>query len=677
MEYPEAERGDVVDVLHGEPVADPYRWLEDADAGRTAGWLAAQDALWREHAGRLGAWEWFRERGRELADTGMIGAPVWRGNRRFFLRRGAGQEHAVLYVADDAGERALLDPSVLDASGLTTLDAWQPDASGERLAYQVSRGGTEQGELYVVSVDDGRVLAGPLGPCRYSPTAWLPGGDGLYYVRETPTGKRVRLHLLSGADAEVGEFGAGAFFGLGTSPDGRWLAVSVTSGTRPGNELWLADIAGGDPAAPAFRLVQAEGAHRSVLVVGRDGRMYVVTDRDAPRVRLCVGDPGEPEAWDELVPQEPEAVLSDLTFLDDPDAGRTLLAVAWIRQGISEVSVHDAATGERVAEVPLPGAGSIGPLSARPEGGAELWFTYTDMATPEAVWRYDVRTGRTEPWEAAPGTTELPDVETRRLWCTSADGSPVRVTVLARRGGDGPRPAVLYGYGGFGVPLTPSYAADALAWVEAGGVIAIAHLRGGGEDGEASHRAGMLGAKQNVFDDFLAAAEHLVAEGWTTPDRLAVWGESNGGLLVGAALTQRPELFAAAVCAAPLLDMVRYERFGLGAAWRAEYGTVESAEEFRWLHAYSPYHRVRRGTAYPATLFTVFGGDTRVDPLHARKMCAALQWATSGDRPILLRHEGDVGHGARAATRSLDLAADLLAFAAEHTGLRAPRLAAS
>ncbi|MGH3366262.1 MAG: prolyl oligopeptidase family serine peptidase, partial [Nocardioidaceae bacterium] len=251
----------------------------------------------------------------------------------------------------------------------------------------------------------------------------------------------------------------------------------------------------------------------------------------------------------------------------------------------------------------------------------------------------------------------------------SGDGTPVRMLVLARPGASGPRPTVLYGYGGFGQPLTPSYSAFSLAWVESGGVFVTAQLRGGGEEGDEWHRAGSGQSKQNVFDDFVAAAETLIADGWTTPGQLGICGESNGGLLVGAALTQRPELFAAAVCSAPLLDMVRYDAFGLGATWVDEYGSAQVEEELGWLLAYSPYHHVKKGTDYPAVLFTIFDGDTRVDTMHARKMCAALQHATSGARPILLRREGDVGHGARALSRSVALTADMLAFAAQWTGL--------
>jgi prolyl oligopeptidase len=411
---------------------------------------------------------------------------------------------------------------------------------------------------------------------------------------------------------------------------------------------------------------------RTVANVGPDGRLYVVTDLAAPRGRLCVGDPAHPspDGWRDLVPADPEAVLGDFAVLDGPEAGRPLLVVSRTRHAIGEIGVHDLATGEALGTVPLPGLGSVGSLSTRPTGGHEVWFTYTDSVTPVSVYRYDARRRTTTSWAAAPGAVPVSDVVSRQLVCTSADGTPVRLVVLARRSTlDGPRPAILYGYGGFGIPLTPTYSSFALAWVEAGGVFATAQLRGGGEEGDDWHRAGMLEHKQNVFDDFAAAAEHLIAAGWTTAEQLAGCGESNGGLLVGAALTQRPELFAAAACSAPLLDMVRYEHSGLGPMWTAEYGSAADPDQFEVLLSYSPYHRVRGGVAYPAVLFTVFDGDTRVDPLHARKMCAALQHATTGSGPVLLRRESDVGHGARAASRAVALAGDMLAFLAGHTGL--------
>jgi len=316
-------------------------------------------------------------------------------------------------------------------------------------------------------------------------------------------------------------------------------------------------------------------------------------------------------------------------------------------------------------------AGSVSGVSAPPEGGGSAWIGFTDHSTPPSVLRWDA----TEPaaltsWEQAPVAGEVPAIRVVETQATSGDGTPVHLFVLSRDGvPDHPRPAVLYGYGGFNVALTPGYSAQALAWVEAGGVWAVANLRGGSEHGEEWHRAGMRERKQNVFDDFAAAGEHLVAEGWTTHGQLAVMGGSNGGLLVGATLTQRPGLAAAVVCSAPLLDMVRYERFGLGRTWNDEYGTAEDPTELGWLLGYSPYHRVAEGTAYPAVLFTTFESDTRVDPLHARKLAAALQHATSSDAPVLLRRETSVGHGARAVSRTVGLAADQLAFLAAHTGL--------
>ena len=318
----------------------------------------------------------------------------------------------------------------------------------------------------------------------------------------------------------------------------------------------------------------------------------------------------------------------------------------------------------------MPGLGTVAGMSDRPEGGHEAWFGYTDHTTPASVYHYDARTDETTLWATAPGSVEVPPVSAEQVVYASKDGTEVRMFVLRRSDApSSPAPTILNGYGGFGVALTPAYSATILAWVEAGGVYAVANLRGGGEEGEQWHRDGMRDTKQNVFDDFHAAAEWLVDHGVTTPQQLTISGGSNGGLLVGAALTQRPDLYAAVICAAPLLDMVRYEQHGLGQTWSDEYGTASDAAELEWLLAYSPYHHVRDGVDYPATLFTIFDGDTRVDPLHARKMAAALQHATSGVRPILVRRESDVGHGARAVTRAVELSVDTLTFAAAQTGL--------
>ncbi len=704
-DYPIAPRADLVERLPAAAptydVADPYRFLEDAGSDATAAWLRAQDDLVTAAREGWTARPHLRARIGELVRAGVVSTPVWRGERQFAMRRTADQEHAVLLVVEDGvdgpTERVLLDPMAVDPTGATTLDSWQPSKEGHLLAYQLSQGGREESVLSVVDVATGELVDGPVDRARYSPVAWLPGGEAYYYVRrlapgEVPTGeeqyhRRVWLHHL-GADPDDDAlvFGEGLdphhYYGVSVSRDGRWLTVSAASGTAPRNDLWVADLAGADLASPPLQVVQHGVDAQTSLHVGRDGRAYVFTDRDAPRGRLVVTDPADPgvDTWRDLLPEDAEAVLDGYAVLDGDELASPVLLALWTRHALSELTVHDLLTGERVGEVTLPGVGSVGGLSERPEGGHEAWIGYTDAVTPSSVLRYDARTGEVTTWASAPGiaagTLEVPQVVSRQVAFESADGTVVRMLVVSPSGEpDRPRPTMLYGYGGFGITMSPGYSAGVLAFVEAGGVYVVAGLRGGGEEGETWHREGMLGSKQNVYDDLYAAAETLVDQGWTTPDRLAISGGSNGGLLVGVAVTQRPELFAAVVCSAPLLDMVRYELFGLGATWASEYGTASDVEQLGWLLGYSPYHHVREGTPYPAVLFTVFDGDTRVDPLHARKLCAALQHATASplhERPVLLRREADVGHGARAVSRSVELSADTLAFAAHHTGLVVP-----
>ncbi|MFC5818368.1 prolyl oligopeptidase family serine peptidase [Nonomuraea harbinensis] len=682
--YPAAPREETADVLHGIPVPDPYRWLEDPESPETERWLVAQAELFKRESEP----QRFKSRIAELLKSGSVGAPAWRGDRYFFSRRTPEQEHAVYYVVEPDGaggtERALVDPMALDPSGLTTLDAVQPDKEGRLLAYQISVGGDEESVLYVIDVATGTRIEGPIDRCRYSPIAWLPGGEAFYYVRRLPSTevpederqfhRRVYLHRVgTSTEDDVMIFGDGMkmtnYYGVSVSRDGRWLQISASEGTAPRNDLWVADLTASPADRPELRVVQEGVDAQTGLVFGRDGRLYVHTDRDAPRARVCVTDPSRPEfeAWRDLIPQDPEAVLSDFAILDDLDS--PVMLVGWTRHAISEITVHDLATGERIGQVPTPGLGSIGSISERPEGGHEAWFGYTDNTTPPTIQRYDARTGETTLWAASPGAVDVPEVRTEQVVYRSGDGTDVRMLIISPASGEGPRPAILYGYGGFGISMTPGYSASILSWVEAGGVYAIANLRGGGEEGEDWHRAGMLAHKQNVFDDFHAAAEHLIETGVTTAGQLGISGGSNGGLLVGAALTQRPDLYRAVVCSAPLLDMIRYEKFGLGATWNVEYGSADDPEQFGWLRSYSPYHHVEEGVRYPATLFTVFQSDTRVHPLHAWKMCAALQHATAGDGPILLRNETEVGHGARSISRTVDLSADTLTFMARQLGL--------
>ncbi len=689
--YPPAARQDIVEDLHGHQVADPYRWLEDPADPATRAWSAAQDELFAAQRAEWPGADAVRRRLAELLGSGVVGAPGWRGDRQFFMRRSAAQEHAVLLTIDPGGdERTLLDPMAMDASGLTTLDAWQPSKDGRFLAYQVSEGGTEESVLRVIDVETGELVDGPIDRARYSPVAWMPGAKAYYYVRRlgagaVPTGeeqyhRRVYLHQVgSDPDTDVEIFGAGLdktnYYGVSVSRDGRWMVVTANTGTAPRNDVWLADLTASPLEGPHLVIVQTGVDASTGIEVGRDGRLYVFTDLDAPRGRLCVATPEAPtsEHWVDLIPEDPEAVLDGYAILDGPELGDgAVMLCAWTRHAVSELTVHDLVTGELRGEVPLPGLGWIAGVSERPEGGHEAWFGYTDHTTPSSVYHYDARINTTTLWATAPGVVEVPAVTTEQVVYHSKDGTEVRMFVISRAGEGpeqvGPRPTTLYGYGGFGISLTPAYSAGILAWVEAGGVYAVANLRGGGEEGEGWHRDGMLSNKQNVFDDLHAGAQHLIDGGWTTPAQLSISGGSNGGLLVGAGMTQRPDLYAAVVCSAPLLDMVRYERFGLGETWNSEYGAAADPEEFAALVAYSPYHAVREGIAYPALLLTIFDGDTRVDTLHARKFAAALQYASAGEAPILVRCEKDVGHGARALSRAIEVSVDSLAFAAAHTG---------
>jgi prolyl oligopeptidase len=690
--YPDAERLDLVEDLHGHRVADPYRWLEDPDDPRTQAWSAAQDDLTRDHLDGLPGRDGLAARLTALLSAGSVSAPLWRAGRRFSTRREPGQEHAVVLVREpDGSERVLLDPVTIDPSGLTTIDGWVPDPEGRRLAYQLSSGGDEHSVLHVLDVASGEDVEEPIDRCRYSDVAWLPGGAEFVFVRmvsedEAPAGeqafhRRVWRHRLGTPTSEdelvdgPGLYDAHTYYGLHVSRDGRWLVVTGNVGTARRDSVWIAELGARTP--PLTPLLTQDDDVQCHAWVDRDGRLYLHTTDRAPRWRLAVTDPRRPqrEHWRELVAEDPGSVLQAVRRLERPD-GHPLLALARARHAVAEIALHDAVDGSPRGTVPLPGTGSLTGFSVAdrdtPDQAGRLWLGWTDLVTPPQVHRFDLGTGRTVLEEATPGAVDVPAVHTEQRSFTSADGTTVRMFVISPRDAVGSRPTLVTGYGGFGISREPAYTASALAWVAAGGRYALVSLRGGGEEGEEWHLAGNRGNKQRVFDDLHAAATALIDAGDTAPDRLAIMGGSNGGLLVGAALTQRPELYRAVVCSAPLLDMVRYEEFSLGRTWNDEYGTAADPRELGWLLSYSPYHHVREGVDYPAVLFTVFDSDTRVDPLHARKTCAALQHATTGDpttRPVLIRRETDVGHGARSVSRTVSLAADQLSFLAAHTGL--------
>ncbi|MFF5919828.1 prolyl oligopeptidase family protein [Streptomyces flavochromogenes] len=729
--YPHAERQDVVQELHGVRVPDPYRWLENADSAETRRWSAEQEALYAAERAALPGLERWEAEVSALGAGDRVRSPKVRGGRVFWLRQETGQEHPVLVVAEagagagasrgSASARVLLDPHALDPSGRTVLDAWEPSVEGDLLACQVSLDGTEDSTLRVIDVATGEIVDGPLDRVRKSSVGWLPGGGAFYYVRrldprlnpgEERYHRRVCLHRVgTPADADTVVFGEGRdktqFYSVSVTEDGRWLGITATLGTGRGTDVYLADLSAAPLDRPLLRPVQegmgAATRLHAVPGTGPADRVWLRTDRNAARGRVVACRPDElhrgPDAWHEVVPERPDAVLTHLVVLSGPELKNPLGLAAWTRDTVAEVTLHDLVEGREVATVPLPGTGAVGDFSAVGSGGHEAWFAYTDFVTPVRVLHFDARTRRLTRWERdartagdpgdpggpvgpatggpANGRPATGGAMTRQVAFPSRDGTTVRMFVISPDGRpDRPRPALLTGYGGFGRTMSPRYRAQVLAWVRAGGVFAWAGLRGGGEEGEAWHRAGSGAHKQNTFDDFAAAADRLVEAGWTEPGRIAIMGGSNGGLLVGAALTQEPGKYAAVVCSSPLLDMVRYERSGLGPSWTPEYGSAQDPARFPLLFGYSPYHRVTPGAAYPAVLLTAADGDTRTDPLHARKMCAALQHATSGTGPILLRLEHGVGHGDRSASRAAALQAECLAFLASHVGLPAPGSAA-
>jgi prolyl oligopeptidase len=679
-----AERLDLVEDLFGHQVPDPYRWLEDGGSEGTRRWLADQAGLYSRHLARWEQRTPVRSR-LEVLTPGGIGLPRMRGERAFFSRRLQRQDQAVWLVVDGdsgpdpSGGRVVLDPSTLSDDGTVVVQWAQPSPDGRFLAYAVDEGGREEDVVRILDVDSGGEVGPPLLLGRGGDLAWLPGDAGLFVVatlaglpeEERQFHRRVwRLRLGEGMGAAEQVFGEGrdktTYYGIGVSAEGGWLTVTCALGTAPRNDLYLCDLA----AAERRFVPVSEGADgQTDGGVAADGRLWLWTNVDAPRGRIVTADPAAPAEWAELVAQGAD-VLSDWVLTDDA------LHVAWRRDVASVVTVHDRISGRVTGELALPGLGSVS-MIGRPGGvGHDLWLAYTDDLTPTHILHHttSVAAGVPTIWADAPGAPPRDDdLEVHRTFVTSPDGTQVPLFVSRRKdiALDASAPTILYGYGGFQVSLTPGFSSGARTWVEGGGVYATACLRGGGEYGETWHRDGMRDVKQHVFDDFLACARWLISSGHTSSDHLAIAGGSNGGLLVGAALTQAPELFRAVHCSAPLLDMVRYEGFGLGVTWNDEYGTAEDPVELEWLLGYSPYHRVQIATPYPAVLFTTFGGDTRVDPLHARKLCAALQHATSSDleeRPVLLRHEEAVGHGMRTVSRTLDERAEVLGFLAAQVG---------
>jgi prolyl oligopeptidase len=661
----------VLETLHGVEIADPYRWLENTDAPEVRAWTAEQNAATRAALDAIPFRGRIRARLDGLLQVGLLEVPLVAAGSAFYLRREPHQDQSVLY-ADD---RVLVDPNEQDS--LVTIDWFYPAPDGRLVAYGLSRGGDEQSTLHIVEVATGRMLDDRVPDTRFCSVAWLADGSGFYYTRLPPDDRynqRVRFHRL-GDDpaADPVLFGEGRppteLYDLSLSSDGRQLLIDVHQGWAKA-VLFVRDEDGTE---------RSTGEEREAIFRGKvaGGRLFVLTNWEAPNWRVLELDPAtlDVETARTVIAERDDAILVDIALV----GGR--IVANELKDASSRVRVYSADSGELEREVELPGLGSVqGTPSMRTPGVAgewerdELLLGFTSFLYPPAVLRCDLGTGAVTTFaqQASPPGFDPDAYQTRHAHARSRDGTSVPVFLVHRRDFelDGSAPAYVTGYGGFNVGLTPYWITALPLWVDAGGVFAVSVLRGGNEFGERWHRDGMLERKQNVFDDFIGVADWLVDEGYTSRERLAIGGGSNGGLLVGAALTQRPDLCRAVVCEVPLLDMLRYHDFQVARLWIAEYGSPDDPEQFQWLHAYSPYHRVVDGERYPAVLLTTALGDSRVDPMHARKMAARLQEATASGRPVLLRVDEDAGHGiGKPRSMQLDAATDVWSFVCSELGV--------
>jgi prolyl oligopeptidase len=660
---PATRRDDAVDDYHGIRVADPYRWLEDQNSPETRAWIEKQDAYSRSILDHLPGREAIRERLTALMNVDVIGLPQEKAGRYFFARRKAGQDLFVVYMRQGLRGRdeVLIDPHPLSPDHSTTVDLLDVAKDGRLIAYGVRLGGQDEVSIHLMDVDARRDLSDVLPRADYYGVAVKPDKSGFYYARRTSQGPRVCYHPLGGDPAKDPEI-FGQNLGLGEiaapqlSDDGRYLLIEVLHGSASEKtELYLQNLAAQTPIRPVVNDVTARFFGQFA-----GDRLYIQTDWNAPNGRVLVTDLATPtrEHWREVVP-EGDSVIQDIT------AAGGKLFVNYTHDAHSELRLFDA-DGSHGQDIPLPTLGSTSSVSGRWDS-PNAFFEFTSYGEPGTVYRYEIPRKTAEVWARIEVPLKSSEFEVRQVWYRSKDQTRVPMFVVSRKGMklDGSNPTLLTGYGGFDISLTPAFSPQAAVWVENGGVFAVPSLRGGSEFGEKWHQAGMLQNKQNVFDDFIAAAEWLISNRYTNPAKLAIRGQSNGGLLVGAALTQRPDLFQAVVCRYPLLDMLRYQKFLVARYWVPEYGSADNPDQFKYLYAYSPYQNVRKGTKYPAVLLVSGDGDTRVAPLHARKMAAMLQWATGSgqDRPILLSYDTKSGHsGGRPLSKEIDELTDELSF---------------
>ncbi len=677
---PATERRPVTDVYHGVEIVDEFQWLEGdnsdpANMGRmtaeVAAWTDAQNAYTRSVLDRLPGRKALEARISELLEVPAIGTPSVFGNRYFYSRREGTQNQSLHYVRDglDGTERVLLDPNRIDPSGLTTISWTSPNRDGSMMAFGMYRAGDENSTLYLMDVTTGVWLAEEI-PGKVSLTAWDPDGRGFVYRAleslDDPYSGIYRHHVIgthhtqdrvlfrqrdieffyggSGYDAARLErlkttWGPSA----SVSDDGRWIVVGYWTGTSS-MDLWAADLGAWRRGGELKLVEMIRGQSGRVGAIHFSGdRAYLQTSFGAPNGRVVEVDLHRPafEHWKDVVPEHGSLVLNGASF------ARGIIAANYLDKASTRIALFGF-DGSRRGDLELPGIGTASLSTA--DDRTEAFLAFSSFNTPRSIYRVNLANGERSLWARPDVPVDPSQIEVKQVWYSSKDGTPVSMFIVHRKGLrlDGKNPTILYGYGGFNISQTPGFNSTMYPWFERGGVYAVPNLRGGGEYGKAWHQAGMLDQKQNVFDDFIAAAEYLIREGYTNPRQLGITGGSNGGLLTGAALVQRPDLFAAAISAVPLLDMLRYERFLMARYWVPEYGTATDPEQFGFIRAYSPFHQVRPGVKYPAVLLTAGENDARTHPLHARKMGAALQASTASDpekHPVLVWVDRDSGHG--------------------------------
>jgi prolyl oligopeptidase len=680
---PETRMETVIEEIFGQKVEDPYRWLEDGENQEVAKWVDAQIAYTRSALDSLPIHKKIAERLETLFSIGDIGSPEVRKGRYFYTKREGKQDQPVLYVREGlhGNEKILIDPNTMDTEGLVALDWWFPSEDGKLLAYGLSREGNEQSTLYVLDVKTGAQLPDVITRTRYTALSWKSDNSGFYYSRLPAPGtvpedqENYHRHLFyhklgTDPESDLKVFGQGRemteWLSLSFSPDDRYVLLSIFQGWDK-SDIYFQKLKGSPESINSEEFIPVAVGTDAIFngqIVG--DYLYLHTNYQASNYRFIRVDLKAPaeENWEELIGED-ESVLEYVAVV-----GNRLVA-RYMHNASSRLKIFDL-SGEYLRDIELPTLGSAYGVHGEWDG-SEVLFAFTSYFMPPTVYHYDLKSDKLTLWDQVKSDLDYSPYQVEQVWYESKDGTKVSMFLVHRKDIklDGSNPTLLSGYGGFNSAETPSFQRNRFLWFEHGGILALPNLRGGSEYGEEWHKGGMLENKQNVFDDFIAAAEWLIANRYTSPSRLVIWGGSNGGLLVGAAMTQRPDLFGAVVCWNPLLDMTRYHNFLIAKLWIYEYGSPEDSAQFQWLYAYSPYHRVVDGTSYPATLILTAESDSRVDPMHAKKMAARLQAATSSDAPILLRIATKAGHGAGTPlSKSIEEYTDIWTFVFWQLGMK-------